>query len=78
MLLLLVESALVGEREPITPFTLGISALIDEVVVRAVPELLEVPIGAVVDVEKREKDPSVVLGGMEGINGSLANLRAVV
>jgi hypothetical protein len=42
------------------------------------PKLLKVPIGAVVEVVKREKEPRVVLGGRTGSNGSLANLRAVV
>ena len=78
LLLLFVESTWVGEREPMTPFALGISAFNVEVVVIVLPELLKVPIGAVVEVEKREKDPSVVLGGIDGSSGSLASLRAVV
>lgn len=80
-MLLLVESTLVGDLEPITPpepFTRGISPFIEEVVVKAVPQLLSVPIAAVVEAVKRVNDPKVVLGGKPGNNGSLANLRAVV
>jgi hypothetical protein len=75
----LLESPFVGEREPINPFTFGISPFNDVVVVSVLVELLKVPIGAVVEVVKREKEPRVVvLGGRTGSNGSLANLRAVV
>ena len=77
-MLLLVDSTLVGEREPIRPFIFGLSPFNDEVVVRVLPELLIVPIGAVVEVPNREKEPRVVLGGREGSKGSLASLRAVV
>lgn len=80
-MLLLVESTLVGDLEPITPpepFTREISLFIEAVVVNVVPELLSVPIGAVVEAVKRVNDPKVVLGGKPGNNGSLANLRAVV
>lgn len=77
-LLLLVESMLVGERGPIIPFTLEISPFIVEVVVGALLELLEVPIGAVEELVNREKEPRLVLGGREGNIGSLAILRAVV
>lgn len=78
MLLFSTGTALVGERDPITPLTRGLSPFTDEVVVRVPLELLRVPIGAVVVLVKRENEPRVVLGGKPDNKGSLVNLLVVV